>query len=64
MDNNNSYIQSVYGTSGVNHSSSTAAGQAEGSRGGYCAPQQHNETYSDYCNRQAAHKNASRSSGR
>jgi hypothetical protein len=63
MDNNNNNVQSHYGASGVNHSSSTAAGQAEGSRGGYCAPQQHNETFADYQNRQQAFNNA-RQSGR
>jgi len=64
MDNNNPHIQSAYGTSGVNHSSSTAAGQAEASRGGYCAPQQANETASDHYNRQQAFNSANQSSGR
>lgn len=64
MDNNNPYIQSIYGTSGVNYSSSTAAGQAEAARGGYCAPQQANETHNDYQNRVGAYNSASQGSGR
>jgi hypothetical protein len=56
-------VQSHYSTSGVNHSSSTAAGQAEARLGVQPAGQQPNETFSDYCNRQAAHKSASQSSG-
>jgi hypothetical protein len=64
MDNNNPYIQSIYVTSGVNYSSSTAAGQAEAARGGYCAPQQSNETYDAYQNRTQAFNNATQSSGR
>jgi hypothetical protein len=63
MDNNSTYVQESYRTSGVNHSSSTAAGQAEARLGVQCAGQQHNETYSDYCNRLNAYKSASKSSG-
>ena len=56
-------VQSHYSTSGVNHSSSTAAGQAEARQGVKPAGQQSNETYSDYCNRLNAYKSASKSSG-
>lgn len=63
MDNNNPYIQSIYGTSGVDHSSSTAAGQAEASRGSYCAPQQVNESHSAWQNRVQAFTSARQSSG-
>jgi hypothetical protein len=63
MDNNSTYVQSSYSNGGINHSSSTAAGQAEARLGVNCAGQQHNETYSDYCNRQQAYNAAKKSSG-
>ena len=63
MDHNNNVVQSHYGSVGVNHSSSTAAGQAEAARGNYCAPQQSNENASDYYNRTQAFNNANQSSG-
>jgi hypothetical protein len=63
MDNNNSVVQSIYGSSGIDHSSSTAAGKAEASLGGYCAPQQTNESFSAYQTRTQAFNDANNSSG-
>ena len=64
MDNNNPVVQSVYGTSGINHSSSTAAGSAEASLGySQPAPQQHNETLGSFQTREAAFNSAKQSSG-
>jgi hypothetical protein len=64
MDNNNPVVQSNYRASGANHSSSTAAGKAERSLGySQPAPQQHNETFSDWQNRVKAFNGTNQSSG-
>ena len=64
MDNNSTYVQDSYRASGVNRSSSTAAGQAEARLGVQCAGQQHNESHDAYQNRVQAYNAARQSSGR